>query len=209
MTGADVPAGYAEPYSDKINHGYLPAYQRIAGELGPAARVLEIGVLRGESLRLWQALFPQGRITGVDVSPHAVWPEGTIKVLADQDDPRLPELAGGGPFDLIVDDASHDMGGTVFGEFTWTQMAVPLPAGAGSTARTFALLWPLVAPGGYYVIEDWWLSLHPTWGYPNTDGGRMLTAVSGLLRLLDSPDAECDVITYRYGLAIAHRKGSS
>lgn len=53
--------------TDKVTvHGYLPEYERIAAELGPAARVLELGVAEGESLRLWQHLFPAGVITGVD-----------------------------------------------------------------------------------------------------------------------------------------------
>lgn len=182
-----IPAGYAEPYSDKISQGYLPAYLKIAAELGPAARVCEIGVCEGRSLRLWRSLFPAGVITGVDIDPDAVWPEGTIRVVAGQDDPRLPELAAG-PFDLIVEDASHDG---------------PL------TAVTFGLLWPLVAPGGYYAVEDWWMSLCPAWIFDmQTDGGKMLAAVSGLLGLLDSSEAECDEITYRYGLAIVHKRSA-
>jgi predicted O-methyltransferase YrrM len=181
-----IPQGYAEPHSDKISQGYLPAYLKIAAELGPGARVCEIGVREGHSLRLWQALFPAGRITGVDIDPEAGWPEGTVRVVAAQDDPRLPELVDGGPFDLIVEDASHDG---------------PL------TAVTFGLLWPLVAPGGYYVAEDWWMSLHAAWIFDmQTDGGKMLAAVSGLLNLLDSQDAECDEITYRYGQAIVHKR---
>lgn len=183
-----IPPGYAEPHSDKVSQGYLPAYLEIAAELGPGARVCEVGVYRGDSLRLWQALFPSGQVTGADIDPDAAWPEGTVRVVAGQDDPRLPELLCGGPFDLIVEDASHD--GTL-------------------TAVTFGLLWPLVAAGGYYVVEDWWMSLCPAWIFGmQTDGGKMLSAVSGLLSLLDAPDAECDEVAYRYGLAIAHKRGT-
>ena len=181
-----IPAGYTEPHSDKIAQGYLPAYTQIAVRLGPAARICEIGVYQGDSLRLWQALFPAGQITGVDINPDATWPDGTIRLVASQDDPQLPALLGGGPFDLIVDDASHN--GTL-------------------TTTTFGLLWPLVAPGGYYVIEDWWMSLRAVWMYGGgTDGGGMLTAVSGLLPLLATPDADCEEVTYRYGQAIAHKR---
>jgi len=60
--------------TDKVLFGYLPEYERIAAELGPAASVLELGVAEGESLRLWQHLFPDGQITGVDCADRSVWP---------------------------------------------------------------------------------------------------------------------------------------
>ena len=165
--------------TDKITQGYLPSYLRIAADLGPDAAVCEVGVYHGASLRLWQALFPLGRVTGVDSSPYADWPEGTVRVVAGQDDPGLPGKVGG-PFGLVVDDASHD--GTL-------------------TAATFRLLWPLVQPGGYYVVEDWWVSL------AGVDGGGMLAMVAGMLSMLDGQDGECEQVTYRYGMAIAKRRG--
>src|SRR5580704_2359361 len=94
--------------TDKIEpHQYFHAYVRIAAELGPKARVCELGVLDGESLRMWQALYPAGVVTGVDISTAATWPRGTVRVVARHDDPALPSMLGG-PFDLIVDDGCHD-----------------------------------------------------------------------------------------------------
>ena len=54
--------------TDKVQHGYLPAYLRIAAELGPAARVCEIGVQHGHGLDMFQALFPDGLVAGVDAN---------------------------------------------------------------------------------------------------------------------------------------------
>lgn len=120
--------------TDKITvQGFYPHYLRIAADLGASARVCEIGVDQGESLRMWQALFPLGDVAGVDINAGATWPEGTTRIEARQDDPALPGMVG--PRELIVDDASH-LG--------------------GPTTATFNLLWPCVTPGGYYVIEDWW-----------------------------------------------------
>ena len=87
------------------DHGYLPHYLRIAADLGMYVRVCELGVRRGDSLHLWQVLFPRGDIAGVDIDPDAMWPEGTTRIVADQADPELPALVG--ERDLIVDDASH------------------------------------------------------------------------------------------------------
>lgn len=119
--------------TDKVGHGYLPTYLGLAGELGTAARVLEIGVASGESLQLWQALFPHGEIVGVDRNQGAIWPPNTRKVVADQTDPSLAAIVGYG-YDLVIDDASHDNDLT---RVTWLN------------------LWGVVIPGRFYVIEDW------------------------------------------------------
>ena len=185
---AGRPWPFSEGLSDKITQGYFPEYLKIAADLGPSARVCELGVYGGDSLRIWQALFPRGTVAGVDCDPGCTWPEGTIRVIAAQEDPGLPGmLAACAPFGLVADDASH----------------------AGDlTARAFAHLWPLVAPGGYYVIEDWWVSLRPNPQFGGgTDGGAMLAAVTAMLAFLDAPDAECEQVTCRYGLAIARKRG--
>lgn len=188
QTAAD---GFLEFGSDKIHvHGYLPAYQEIAAALGPATDVLELGVLDGESLRMWRHLFPDGTVTGVDSNPGATWPEGTVRVVGRHDDPGLPALLGGS-YGLIVDDGCHH--GQV-------------------VRRSFAILWPLVAPGGYYVVEDWQVALRgacrpgETWGQPW--GESMLRAAESFLPLLAYPDSDCDFITYKHGLVIIHRRGS-
>jgi hypothetical protein len=170
--------------TDKILHGYLGTYLRIAAELGPAAKVCEVGVQYGHGLDLFQALFPHGRIAGIDRDTNAVWPDGTIKIIAAQDDPALPALlAGWSPaWDLIADDASHD------GQLT---------------VATMRLLWPLVAPGGFYVIEDWMVGL----GWPGHDDS-MLLAVQGLLPLL-TKDGDVEDITYRYGLAVLRKRAGT
>jgi hypothetical protein len=180
-----------EPFwkTDKVvPHQYFQAYARIAGELGPSARVCELGVLGGESLWMFRGLFPLGSVTGVDANPEATWPPGTVKIVALHDDPALPGTLGG-QFDLIVDDGGHD--GAV-------------------VRRSFALLWPLVRPGGYYVVEDWSVSLRAserpgeTWG--KSWGPGMLRAVESFLALLRYPDSECESVEYRYGLAIVRKR---
>jgi len=124
-------------------HGYLPDYLQLAEIAGPAAVVCEVGVLHGDSLDMWRELFPAGTVIGVDRDPGCRWPPGTHRVLAAQDDPGLAAMVTAcapGGCDLIVDDASH------IGHLT---------------AAAFTSLWPLVKPGGFYVVEDWadpWVS---------------------------------------------------
>jgi len=53
--------------SDKIKHGYLGLYDPVlAPWIGKEITLLEVGVHRGESLRLWRDYFPHGTIIGID-----------------------------------------------------------------------------------------------------------------------------------------------
>lgn len=171
--------------TDKVEpHGYFQTYVQIAASLGPSARVVELGVENGESLKMWQALFPLGDITGVDITSAAKWPRGTKKVVCRQDDPTLPGKLGG-QFNLIVDDASHN---------------------GIDTRKSFDLLWPMVAPGGFYVIEDWSVALGDgTWGEQKNWGDSMLRTAESFLTMLDKRDGPVESITYRFGMIIFRR----
>ena len=181
--GKALPAGKAYD-TDKVQQGYMPSYNYIADLLGGAARVCEIGVWQGGSLSTWKDLFPSGVIAGIDTNPSSSWPEGAIKIIASQDDPKLPEiLAGYSPeWDLIVDDASHD---------------------GRLSARTLDLLWGMVSPGGFYVIEDWFV------GFSHYNGPckspEMLDLAKSLLERLHH-DSDTESVSYRYGMAIIRKK---
>jgi len=171
-------------------HGYIPDYLRLARALGPAAVACEVGVHEGGSLAMWQDLFPQGMVIGVDNDPSCTWPEGTRRVIAEQDDPALAVMVAGHALagcDLIVDDASH--------------------VGQLSMA-TFALLWPLVRPGGFYVVEDWadpWVN--PLWmrtSQANPEHQDLVDVVPGLITALK--DGARTVEYTREGLVIIRRQ---
>ena len=173
------------PYhTDKVAQGYMPAYLDIAADLGPAARVCELGVFSGGSLAAWQQIFPQGLVAGVDVNPDMGWPPGTIRIVASQDDPALPGLLleHAGEWDLIVDDASHD---------------------GALTAAALEHLWPLVAPGGFYVIEDWFVGFADYAGACKSPA--MLNVAQGLLERL-RPGTDTEWVSYRYGMAVIRKK---
>jgi cephalosporin hydroxylase len=119
-------------------------------ELTPnAQRIVEIGIFQGGSALLIADMFPAARILGLDFArgnpaiAHHVERLGfsermRLQFGVSQDDPRLgpfveSAFAGERP-DLIIDDASHNY---------------------GLTTRSFDILWPRLAVGGLYVIEDW------------------------------------------------------
>lgn len=121
-----------------LEETYLDIYQRYLEPLRQQQlNLLELGVRRGSSLRMWKAYFPNGQIYGVDYNPDCErHKEDRIEVvIASQDDARLlTDLARrAGGFDVIVDDASHINHLTV---------------------ASFRILFPYLKPGGYYVIED-------------------------------------------------------
>lgn len=125
-----------------LGESYLDVYERYLGALRyqPVA-LLELGVRTGASLRMWKEFFPRGRIYGVDYDPAcAAHEEDRIEiVIASQADEAaltaVAERAGG--FDVVIDDASHINSLTV---------------------ASFELLFPTLAPGGIYAIEDVGLS---------------------------------------------------
>lgn len=170
--------------TDKVDIGLMPTYLDIAAEVGIHGRVCELGVRNGDSLEMWQALFPRGIVVGVDDNSETVarWPDGTIEVVADQADPtlhgRLRTICDG--YDLIVDDASHD---------------------GRRTRASLEALWPLVVPGGRYAIEDWTVGF-PWW--PNHDDS-MLVLARDLVNLLDR-GSDVESITYQYALIVLRKR---
>jgi hypothetical protein len=128
--------------TDKIKHNYLEVYDPI---LSPWAdneiKLLEVGIRRGGSLRLWRDYFPRGMIAGIDLEiPDGFVPGERIQVFqGNQTDTQFlskvaNKIAPQG-FDVIIDDASH----------------------IGQLSKT--TFWHLfehhLKPGGVYVIEDW------------------------------------------------------
>jgi len=126
--------------TDKADHRYDIAYGRFFGHRRQEPlKIVEIGILGGASLRAWQEYFPRARFWGIDINPdcrkHAN--ERVQVMIGDQGDQQfLVEVAmilmKYRP-DLIIDDGSH---------LQWHQQL---------TAHT---LWPALAPGGCYAIED-------------------------------------------------------
>ena len=119
-----------------IRHDYTPFYHTLLKDR-QIKRVLEVGVFRGNSLRMWAEYFPEAEVWGLDNYQPFLFNEGRIHCMyCDQGDAAslrgVKEMLGG-TFDLIVDDGSH------------------LPQHQVLTAQE---LLPLLAPSGVYIIED-------------------------------------------------------
>ncbi len=100
--------------------------------------VVEFGVSQGGSLQMWKNYFgPKARIIGVDIEPKcANLEEDQIEIMiGDQDDRDFLKTvaARAGSIDVLIEDGGHTM----------TQQIA-----------TFEELWPSIAHGGVFLMED-------------------------------------------------------
>jgi hypothetical protein len=145
MQTLDEIALSLDPIPDKASngHGYCEHYNQHFGlRRNDPLKLLEIGVWEGASLPLWAIYFPQAHITGadIDITRCQVVPERCRLWHCDQSSvPSLNNMANElGPWDIVIDDGSHDPRHQVL---------------------TFETLWPHLSPGGIYAVED----LHPNY----------------------------------------------
>jgi hypothetical protein len=111
-------------------------YARYFEDFSGGIKVLELGVHKGESLKVWASYFPQGTIIGLDLDNKAdfsAYPNIVFEQGDQTDTERLRKIARGG-LDIVIDDASH------IGE---------------KSLVSYATLFPYLNPGGLYIIEDW------------------------------------------------------
>lgn len=135
-----------EARTDKASdgHNYTPIYENYLRMLRLTGfTMLELGIggyqypdRGGESLRLWYNYFPNAKIVGVDCYEKTGMSNDRIFVeKGGQDDPAFLNQVNEkhGPFDLIIDDASHVNSLTI---------------------KSFEILFPILKPGGFYFVED-------------------------------------------------------
>lgn len=137
--GTDKGALDAADHPMDIVHNYADFYEVIfSGMRRQVKSVLECGILRGESLRLWREYFPNALITGIDINESALFSDERIETYqADQTDPasikRFLEKVNNRQFNVIIDDGLHT-----------TEAAITL----------FDNVIGNLADDGVYVIED-------------------------------------------------------
>jgi SAM-dependent methyltransferase len=128
------------PGSDKPQ-AYLDLYWRLMPDTEREIDLLELGVATGGSLLYWADRYPHGRIVGLDLAPPEIEHPRIRTVRGDQGDPYSLDACGS-HFDVIIDDCSHL--GTL-------------------TEISYNHLWPKLAHGGIYAIEDWGTGYWSDW----------------------------------------------
>jgi hypothetical protein len=136
--------------------------------------LLEIGVggyshptLGGQSLRMWEAYFPNSRIWGIDLYDKQALEEPRIRIFqGSQDDPdflrRVASEIGG--LDIVIDDGSHVNAHVI---------------------TAFRTLFPLLNPEGIYVVEDTQASYWPGLGGSSQELNSPATTMGFFKSLVD------------------------
>jgi hypothetical protein len=120
------------------DHGYTKYYELYFDSYRDFDfKFLEIGVYDGSSVKLWKEYFTKAEITSIDIDPRCtMYTEDRINIeIGDQTDPAFLRQVNAkyGSFSIILDDGGHSN----------KQQIV-----------SFETLFPLLNPGGIYVIED-------------------------------------------------------
>lgn len=155
-------------------HNYCDFYQSFLEPIRLSAKkVLEIGVWRGGSVKMWRDYFPNAEIVGFDLDLSEVKGElGERITLVQGDQTNREQLAAlGDDFDLIVDDGGHTM----------EQQQV-----------TLAVMFPKLRPGGFYILEDLHTSFLPDFGI-EPDGKN--ATISVVEQLADKKPVESKYMT--------------
>jgi SAM-dependent methyltransferase len=121
-----------------VGHGFLSFYERFFHPIHlRVLTVLEFGVSEGKSLLTWRDYFLRSRIIGVDINPDAIQFRSERIEIEIGDQSNIADLLRiarqFGPFDIILDDASHK----------WDHQILSLQQ-----------MFPYLRPGGFYVVED-------------------------------------------------------
>lgn len=149
-----------DPVPDKssLGHGYTQHYDRHLSQFrGKRLRMLEVGVWEGISLAMWELYFPKAKIFGADIDiKRAKYHDPARSFLWEMNQASETSLKNMvqeiGPWDIIIDDGSHDPKDQVL---------------------TFETLWPYLNPGGVYAIED----LHANYFNHDTSAVRFIGGV--------------------------------
>lgn len=145
-----------------LTHNYTNRYAMYFEDIREEKiNILEIGVKLGRSLKMWKEYFHNAEITGVDIDNLKKFEEPRIHIeQGDQKDTdflkKINDLYG--PFDIIIDDGSH------INE---------------DIQKSFDCLFPLLKPGGLYIVED----LHAC--YWDSHGGKNPVFINTLKNTID------------------------
>ena len=120
--------------TDKVTHGYTEFYEPYFQKYNNPT-ILELGVLEGASLRMYEEYFGRCMIVGLDIAPN-IKSSGDIYIVKglQVDIEALQHCFIISPeYDIIIDDGSHMM---------------------HDQQASFRMLFNHIRNGGIYIIED-------------------------------------------------------
>ncbi len=133
----EIAKKYGTDKSSEV-HNYCVKYEKyLPFKRDEHLNILEIGVLNGESLKMWKEYFYNSHIVGIDINPECKKYEEqrvSVEIGSQVDGNFLSRLwQQYGPFDMILDDGSHMNEHVIY---------------------SFEHLFGSVKSGGVYIVED-------------------------------------------------------
>jgi hypothetical protein len=122
-------------HGDKgTDHNYIDYYSDKIKPL-PNKSLLEIGISRGYSIRMWKEYLPESNIWGVDIDTSRIQLDlSDCNIIhGDASKECFLDNITGQKFDYIIDDGSHQL---------------------QDQKDSFSLLFPFLSDHGIYFIED-------------------------------------------------------
>lgn len=124
-----------EGWGDKGTlHSYIEIYEKYM-EKKDSISILEIGVQKGHSIRMWQDYFTNSQVYGLDITlDNVIFDKLDNVFICDATDKSSVDwILSDKKFDYVVDDGSHLIEHQI---------------------KSFDIIWPRIKIGGRYFIED-------------------------------------------------------
>ena len=158
--------------TNKNDYGFLNIYEKYFHFLrDKKINILEIGVDKGDSLRLWREYFINANICGLDIDKKDFIIKNVEIFQGDQNDSVfLNKIAKKyGKFDIIIDDGSHV---------------------SSHITNSFNHLFDHMNPNAIYVVEDLQTSYIPRYGGSRINLIKKNTSMNFFKSLADSINYE-------------------
>ena len=154
------PTGFLDIYED-----YFKDYK------DKKIKILEIGVDKGHSLRIWREYFSKAKICGIDINEIKFKIDGVDIIKADQS--KIKDLTSickkYKSFDIIIDDGGHH---------------------SNQIITSLNFLFDYLNDNGLYVIEDLQTSYFPRFGGSRLNLNHKNTSMNYLKSITDSINYE-------------------
>ena len=181
---------------------FLSFYAELATRFRPRT-ILELGIYQGGSFVFIDKLFDPLAMAALDIAAEPVAPlvaycearpRRTAHFRTSQSDAAaLQQIVThdlGGTLDMVIDDASHAY---------------------GPTRASFLTLFPLLAPAGLYIVEDWAWAHWPGYQGPDAPRAREPALTSLLFEqiVMLGSIGEIDEVVVRRGLYVIRKSGDT
>ena len=160
--------------SNKNRFGFIQLYEKYFEKLrDEKLNILEIGIDKGDSLRIWRDYFRNANICGLDIEQKNFTINNVDFFFGDQSNTSFLKTITEkyGSFDIIIDDGSHV---------------------SKHIISSFNYLYPYLNNDGFYIVEDLQTSYIPRYGGSRLRLNKFDTSMNFFKRLADCVNYEHD-----------------